>query len=107
MHIMVSMAEKKQGRSYSPEFRSEIVRLYLESGKSLRQIAEDVGVNVNSLRAWVKRAKDATPDSSRRGTPASAAELAELRALRRENRELRMERDFLKKTAAYFASRKK
>jgi transposase len=84
---------------YPPQFRIEAVRLALESGKPLRQIAEDLGVSLESLRKWVKQTQiDA---GEREGLTTSERE--ELRRLRRENRILREEREILKKAAAFFA----
>lgn len=94
--MLIQMREKKRSvRRYSESFRADAVQVAEESGKSVRSVAEDIGVNVNSLHAWMRRAKA----DRGQGSPgvASTAELDELRELRRENRELRMERDFLKK----------
>jgi len=102
MHMIVQMPEKKRiGRNYTEEFRAEAVQLLNESGKSTGQLASDIGVNINSLRAWAKRAS-ADAGVGKAGV-ANSSELEELRALRKENRELRMERDFLKKAAVFFA----
>lgn len=84
---------------YPPEFRAEAVRLYRESGKSLNAVSTDLGVSLESLRAWVNQAKI---DSGEKAG-LSSEEREELRRLRKENRTLRMERDLLKKAAAYFA----
>lgn len=97
------MAKKR--RKFTPEFKAEAVRLVQESGKTATSVARDLDVGESSLHAWIKQHEI----NHGRG-PAGAlttAERQELSQLRRENRELRMERDFLKKTAAYFASRKK
>lgn len=84
---------------YPPEFRREAVRLVRESGKTMTQIAADLGVSLESLRHWVRRYEiDA---GEREGL--TTAERDELRRLRRENRVLRMEREILKKAAAFFA----
>jgi transposase len=83
------------------EFRSEAVQLVEHSGQSLRQVARDLGLSVETLRRWVQRAKaDAGVG------PAGALttdERAELRRLRREVRTLQLEREILKKAAAFFA----
>ena len=84
---------------YPPQFRAEAVKLVQESGKSINQIAKDLGVSHQTLRTWVKRAEiDA---GLRDGL--TTAEREELRKLRRENRILRQEREILKKAAAFFA----
>jgi transposase len=84
---------------YPPEFRAEAVRLYRESGRSLNAISKDLGVSLESLRSWVNQAK--VDAGEKAGLPTE--ERAELTRLRRENRTLRMERDLLKKAAAFFA----
>jgi transposase len=84
---------------YPPEFRAEAVRLYRDSGKSLSAVSKDLGVSLESLRAWVNQAK--IDGGERAGL--TTEEREELRRLRKENRTLRMERDLLKKATAYFA----
>jgi transposase len=84
---------------YPPEFRAEAVRLYRDSGKSLNAVAKDLGVSLESLRKWVNQAKIDAGEKAGLTTE----ERAELARLRRENRTLRMERDLLKKAAAFFA----
>jgi transposase len=84
---------------YPPEFKAEAVRLYKESGRSLQEIATDLGVSSNSLRDWVNRSK--VGRNERVGL--SQDEREELKRLRHENRILREEREILKKAAAFFA----
>ena len=85
--------------AYPPEFRAEAVRLYRESGQSLSAVSKDLGVSLESLRSWVNQAK---VDSGEKDG-LTTEERAELTRLRRDNRTLRMERDLLKKAAAFFA----
>ena len=88
---------------YPAEFRAEAVRLYQESGKSLQEIASDLGVSTNSLREWVRRIEkgDSRTRNDHRGL--SWDERQELKRLQREVRVLREEREILKKAAAFFA----
>lgn len=88
---------------YPLEFKAEAVRLFRESGKSLKDVAEDLGVSTNSLREWVKRSDVA--EGARPGLVAD--ERAELNRLRREVRILREEREILKKAAVFFAEETK
>ena len=81
---------------HSMEFRDEAVRQVRGSRESLAKIAREMGVNENTLRMWVRDAEPAPP-------PANEDERSELNRLRKEVRQLRMERDILKKAAAFFA----
>ena len=83
---------------YSEAFKQEAVRLVKEEGVSLLQAARITGANHNTIREWVKRA-----ESEDQTAQEYASEKEELLALRRQLREMRMERDFLKKTLIYFA----
>lgn len=84
---------------FPPEFRGEAVKLMRDSDKPLSQLAKDLGVSEQTLRTWRRRVQ---VDSGEREGVASA-QLEELRRLRRENRTLQMEREVLKKAAAFFA----
>ncbi len=74
---------------YPPEFKTEAVRLYHQSGKNLQEIASDLGVSTNSLREWVRRTngENASKGKSRMGL--SQDEREELLRLQQENRILR------------------
>lgn len=84
---------------YPLEFRREAIELVRLSGKPLVQIARDLGVSDMTLRNWIKQAD--VDQGKREGL--SSDEREELRRLRRENRTLMMEREILKKAAAFFA----
>ena len=86
---------------HSEEFRRDAVALVRSSHKSIAQVAAELGVNRETLRSWVRRAQ--------RGEALAQAgvgdqELAELKRLRRENAELKIEKEILRKAAAYFAT---
>jgi transposase len=87
------------GRRYPPEFKAEAVRLYRESHRSLREVSEELGISLEGLRHWIKQAE--IDDGTREGL--SSDEREELRRLRREVKTLRMEKEILKKAAAFFA----
>lgn len=97
------MTRARDNGPYPQEFKVEAVRLFRESGKSLREMAEDLGVSTNSLREWTK--KFDIENGARTGLVAD--ERAELKKLRRENRILREEREILKKAAVFFAEETK
>ena len=83
--------------TYSPEFRAEAVRVVRTSRESVSKIARDLGVSHGTLRQWVEATRPAAAE------PLTSDERSELRQLRREVRQLREERDILKKATAFFA----
>ena len=86
-------------KPYPPEFRREAVELYRRSGRSMEEIARDLGISRETLRLWIKQA--GIDAGVREGL--TSEEREELRRLRRENRILREEREVLRKAAAFFA----
>jgi transposase len=85
---------------YPPEFREEAVRLVREGGKSIGQVAKDLGIADQSLRNWTKQVD---LGSGCRTDGLTTEERAELRRLRRKNRVLKEGRAILVKAAALFA----
>ena len=91
---------RRQRRQFTVEQKADAVRMVREVG-NLAQVARDLELTETSLRNWVKQADI---DEGRGPNGAlTTEERAELRRLRRENRTLKMERDFAKKAAAFFA----
>jgi transposase len=86
------------GNRPTPEFRREAVRFALTSGRTRREIAENLGVGLSTLTRWLGQERNA---SERSEAPVDLH--AELKRLRRENAVLKQERDILKKAAAFFA----
>ena len=93
---------RRKRRTFTPQQKAEAVRICQQSTKPLSQVARDLDLQENSLRAWVKQAEIDERGAGEEG-PLTSEERDELRRLRRENRELQMEREFLKKAAAFFA----
>jgi len=89
-------------RRYSREYKQEAVFLVTQRGVAVAQAARDLRLHVNVLRRWV-RELGADPRHAFPGEGQQKPEQAELTQLRREVAKLRMERDILKKAAAYFA----
>ena len=92
---------KQRRRKHSKEFKKEAVKLVKEQGYQVSEAARNLGIHPNVLGRWkqelgVKQGDDATPDGS-------AAMQSELNRLRKENKRLQMEREILKKAAAFFA----
>jgi len=87
-------------KSFSPEFREEAVKMVIETSRPIAQVAKELGINEGTLGNWVAvyRREHAGEEQ-----PLSVTDRARLREVERENRELKMENDFLKKAAAYFA----
>jgi transposase len=88
-------------RRFTKDFENEAVRLALTSGRTQREIAEDLGVGLSTLVRWIGRSRDRAAEGT--GGPAETDTAAELKRLRRENEILRQERDILKRATAFFA----
>jgi len=101
---MSTMARRAR-RKFSPEFKAETVKLVRESGKTVGQVAQELDLTETALRYWVRQAEIDEGKGSEGAM--TTAEKEELTRLRRENRTLRMERDLLKKWAAFFAKESK
>lgn len=87
---------------FPPEFRREAVRLVLSTDKSMLSVAKDLSISEKTLGNWVRAEKAGVSRDAQPGA-LSENEREELRRLRAENRELKVEREILRKAAAYFA----
>jgi transposase len=99
-------------RKYTPEFRSEAVALLERDGRTIQQVADDLGVSYNTLSYWYKAARMSKKRKKKAEATSGAAETEkqklarlerEVASLRRENESLKMDREILKKAAAFFA----
>ena len=87
-------------RKFSPQFKAEAVQLVIETGKPIAEVARDLGVNDGTLGNWVKAWRDANAESELELSPVERVRMTELEE---EVSRLRMENEFLKKAAAFFA----
>jgi transposase len=87
-------------RKFTPEFKVEAVELLMNSGKSVAEIARNLGISDGTLGNWMNAAKKRGDFKEK---PLEIDERARLKELEEENRRLKMEREILKKAAAWFA----
>src|SRR2546423_15021159 len=87
-------------RFFPPEYKAEVVELIRTTGKAVGQVARELDLTQTAVRAWVKRAD---LDAGRRSDGLTTIEREELRRRRREGRDLREEREILRKGAVFFA----
>ena len=91
-------------RRVTQEYRDQAVQLVVEGGRTIREVAANIGVHEITLGNWVRKAKSSgepKPDK-----PLVQSERDELERLRAENAELRMQVEFAKKVATWFAKDK-
>lgn len=92
---------RRKRRKFTPEYKAEVVKLIKTSGKSVGEMARELDLTTTAVRAWVARAGiDEKRDPN---GPLTTEERAEMTRMRRELRTVTMERDFLRKAAAFFA----
>jgi transposase len=92
---------KRQRRSFTAAYKAETVRLIRDGGKPVSQVARDLDLSQTAVRRWLKQAEVDAGRGSR--GELTSAEREELQGLRRQVRQLEMEREILKKAAAFFA----
>ncbi len=93
--------KKRTRRKYPQEFKEEAVKLITEQGYTFAEAGRNLGVHPNLISKW-KKEIEGVPGSEL--SPASVVSIqSELKRLRKENKQLRMEREILKKAAAFFA----
>jgi transposase len=98
---MERMAKKqpRPRRSFTPEFKSEVVELVRQAGNSAGSVARDLNLTETAVRAWVKQAD---LDQGRRSDGLTSEQVSEMAQLRKELREAREEREILKRAVAFF-----
>ena len=87
-------------RAFTDEYKAHAVELVINDGRSIADVARGIEVHAMTLGKWVKKAKDEGQVPER---PLNSDNLAELERLREENKKLRMEVDFSRKVATWFA----
>jgi transposase-like protein len=92
------MTERR--RKFSPQFRAEAVQMVIETGRPIAEVARDLGIHDGTLGNWVNAWRREHPEPDQALSPVERARVKELED---ENRRLRMENEFLKKAAAFFA----
>jgi transposase len=88
-------------RSFTPEFKEEAAKMVVELSRSVASVARELSLNAQTLRNWVNDYRVAHAENE---PPLAVSERARLRELEREVHELRLEKEFLGKAAAFFAS---
>jgi transposase-like protein len=89
---------RRPRRSYTPEFKAETVRLVKSGSRTISQVAKDLDLTESALRSWLEKAEEQSVPGA-----LTLDEREELKRLRKENKRLEMEREILKKAAAFFA----
>jgi transposase len=92
---------KKTRRKFTAEYKAEVVRLVRDGGKTIGQVSKDLDLTESAVRNWVSQAAIDRGEGLRGAL--TTEERQELTQLRREVRQLRMEREILKKATAFFA----
>ena len=96
------MIQKRTHKQYTKDFKEEAVALVLEQGYSVTQAAKSLGIGASMLYKWKEKI-----EAQRNGVALVEDERDELKRLRKEVKELRMEKEILKKASAFFAKEMK
>lgn len=96
------MSQKRSYKQYTKEFKEEAVALVREQGYTVPEAARSLGIATNMLYKWKEKI-----EAELEGKALEESEREELKRLRKENKELRMEKEILKKASAFFAKEMK
>lgn len=94
---------KRPRKKFTSEFKVGAAKLVLEQGMTRTKVAEDLGVHINQVSKWVREYQSSGSDAFP-GNGQLSPQDRQIRELQEENRQLRMERDILKKATAFFAN---
>jgi transposase len=100
MATMAASTSRRPRRQFTDEFKAEAVRMVLQEDRTVNAVARDLDLTGSALRLWVEQAR---ADRNKGKTGLTTVEREELARLRKENRQLRMDREILVKAAAFFA----
>ena len=100
------MNAQRNRRNYTKEFKADAVGLVIEQGYSSAEVGRRLGVSENNVNRWVRQYRDQHEIAATEGLTREQLE-SELKRLRKENKRLEMEREILKKAAAFFANESK
>ena len=100
------MSARRTRRNYTKEFKADAVSLVVEQGYSSAEVGRRLGVSENNVNRWVRQYRDKNESTSPDGLTREQLE-TELKRLQKENKRLEMEREILKKAAAFFANESK
>lgn len=94
---------KQKRPKFTLEFKQDAAKLVIEKGYTHQQAADSLGVSLSAIGRWVRAERGSANVLNEKKIPLNLTEQAELVRLRKENEELRMEREILKKAAVFFA----
>lgn len=90
---------RRRQRAFTDEYKADVVAICRKGDRSVKAVAQDLGLPVSTVHQWVKVAEEGTAERS----SLSSDERDELHRLRKENRVLKEERDILKRAMSFFA----
>jgi len=93
---------QRQRKDYTDEFKNDAVRLVTEQGYNCKEVGQRLGINHSNVSRWVREYRKSLEAPQGSGSPQELE--GEVKRLRKENKRLLMEREILKKAAAFFAS---
>ena len=96
------MSTKRQRQNFTPEFKTDAVKLVTENGYTCREVARRLGIGASNITRWVREQRD-THEPRNQGEKSHRELEAEIKRLEKENKRLQMEREILKKATAFFA----
>jgi transposase len=103
LEVNMNTQTKRAIPKYTLEFKQDAARLVNEKGYTHQQVVDHLGISLSAIGRWSRAERSPTTSSSGKKAALSLTDQTELIRLRRENEQLRMEREILKKAAVFFA----